>query len=1400
VPCRTGAFRERSSVLPGRPSRLGAAEYSPVTTTGARDVSLAAGTNKGNPGTRLAKPPEEEASAAPGALVPRSSTNRASGLRDLEDRADHAPPERALPRHSSAHRNGGIPMRRRKTSTRSRLLILAAAALILPFSLVAPAAFASDPSDTPILRPGAHFPTLDEEAEEELLAEDFAFISRRLAGDRPLTLEEAGAYRTAAVRQAQLLRKMGVVASGPTTFDGSWTNVGPSPIWEITRSTFSIADMNGRIGALAFNDAGEFVLGGAQGGIWIFDYGTGTWSPMTDNLGSLAIGALANAASDGGDDILYAGTGEGALSGDSYFGNGILKSMDGGHTWAHVSGDFFRSVSISRLVVDPTDANHLYAAVLRGRGGARRTSPPLHSKFGVWESKDGAATWTLVMETPPGTNGATDLEMDPQNPQILYTSIWGDLIYKSTDGGKKWAPIMNGLPTKYNAYNLTRWSIGLSHPVGDDAVLYVGTDVIDDHGDYQPSHLWRSDDQGGSWHTLPTTGFAGSDDNMEDYCGGQCFYDNVVEVDPSNTDIVYAGGQFNYDIGSGGIFRSDDGGQTWKNLGWEQHPDFHAFAFGADPNEVLSGSDGGIWWSGDRGGRLPGAGDEGDIESADWVPVNAYGLSIAQFTSIATNPTRPTRFWGGTQDNGTMRYVTGLADPVWADMYSGDGGQVLVDPTDWHYVYGTYYGISPYRATDGGGAFFTNESITNGINTNDRSDFYIPWVLNKDNPNQLFLGTYRLYRTDSAKAASASDVKWKAISPDLTSGCSGTAPNGARNCSISAIGIGGGTAVYTGSLDGVLYISTDGMTSTSPTWSRIDQVGVPKRPVTQIAVDRSNYRTAYVSYAGFAAGTPGRPGHVYKTTDAGKSWTDISGNLPDSPVNSIILDPSFPNTLYAGTDVGPFVTYDGGAHWSAMGSDFPIVAIWQLDLDPASRTMLAGTHGRGAFLLNDGVASAALVVSKVDAGVPVGPNSQLDYTITVRNIGNADATGITVTDPLPTNTSNVSVGDGGSFSGGKYTWSGISLAAGTSVDLHFSVSVAAALKRNVRAIVNDGIVVTSAEGPGATGSPTVSKISDPYKVSLAPASQVDGGNAGDTVTYPITISNLGYNADSYNLSSSGGSYAVSIFESDCSTPLASTGVVGAGATFDACIGVDIPGGAANDDTNVTTVTATSSGSASVSASGTITTIAVTVDTLLVDGDGNAPDVQSYYTAALTTAGQSYSVWDLNQDANLPLNYLLSFKTVVWYTGNAYPGPIAAYEDELAAFLDGGGRLFMSGQDILDQAAGTSSFVYDYLHIDWDGTETQNDISTAAVHDVSGTLTDGLGDVTLDHTVLGASYEDQITPVGPAVGIFTDDEAEWNALSYDGTYKVVFLAFPFEAYGSGTDQAALMTDVYTFFGP
>src|SRR5712691_5952164 len=870
------------------------------------------------------------------------------------------------------------------------------------FADTQPGAGSTAGEDTATLNPGTVVPDQNDELESQLLQRDQAFISGRLAGSAPLSVDQAVALRKAAADQAKLLKNP--PPAGPSTFTADWAPLGPNPIVQVQRSNSTFAAQSGRIGALAIRKNGQLILGAAQGGIWLWDPATKRWSPRTDSLSSIAIGALAIAPSD--DNVVYAGTGEGALSGDSYFGHGILKSTDGGATWTNVSGDFFFGVSSARLAVDPTDANHLYAAILRGRGGDRRVSPPIHSTFGIWESHDGASTWTLLMAAPAVSLGATDIRLDPQNPKNLYASFWSDKIYKSTDGGATWNPIMNGLPTDAKfAAGLTRFNLGLSHPAAAAAAtLYTGFDWVDTAGHHHAARLFKSTDEGATW---VETGHGTGIDSVVGYCGTQCFYDNVIEPDPTNSDIVFAAGSFGYNLSppSGGVFRSIDGGQTWKNIGFDQHPDFHALAF--DPNNaahILIGSDGGVWESTGRGGRNN-AGDP--LSAVDWQNLNggvnqnagrthATNLQISQFTSIATVPQNPARVWGGTQDNGTLR--KSAANDRWFDDSSGDGGQVVVDQTDNSgcglgacFVYGTYFGVSLYRFSDGGN-FFSNSLLTNGINTGDRSEFYIPVALNQLKTNQLFTATYRLYRTDNAKAPSASDVHFKIISPDLTSGCTGPAPNGARACVISAIGIGGGTAVYTGSDDGLVYFSPNAMTSDSPTWVRLNQSNgvndkntLPRRPVASIAVDRSNYRVAYIAYNGYNAATSHQPGHVFKTTDAGSSWTDISGNLPDNPVNSLTIDPSHPNTLYAATDVGPFVTYNGGATWSALGTGFPIVAVDQIDMDTYHRVLAAGTHGRGAWSLTDASPAApALVISKVDAGVPVGPGSNIDYTITVR--------------------------------------------------------------------------------------------------------------------------------------------------------------------------------------------------------------------------------------------------------------------------------------------------------------------------------------------------------------------------------------------------------------------------------
>ena len=235
---------------------------------------------------------------------------------------------------------------------RPALLGVLTLALVALLGGAAYAAFDWGP-DAPVFKPGTHYPALDEKSEEQLIEQDRAFVAGRTAGDNPLDVAHAGQLRAKAAHDAKSVGKT-APPSGPATFNGAWAGVGPAPVGQIQRSDNALIPQSGRIGALAIRPStGRIILGGAQGGIWTYD-GDGTWTPRTNDQETQAIGALAVAPSN--DAVVYAGTGEGALSGDSYFGNGVLRSTDGGTTWSHVSGDYFVGVSISRIVVDPTNA------------------------------------------------------------------------------------------------------------------------------------------------------------------------------------------------------------------------------------------------------------------------------------------------------------------------------------------------------------------------------------------------------------------------------------------------------------------------------------------------------------------------------------------------------------------------------------------------------------------------------------------------------------------------------------------------------------------------------------------------------------------------------------------------------------------------------------------------------------------------------------------------------------------------------------------------------------------------------------------------------------------------------------------------------------------------------------
>src|SRR3954469_18701733 len=562
--------------------------------------------------------------------------------------------------------------------------------------------------------------------------------SRYLAGTSPLSPDAAAKYRAAAATKAGRARPASGAQNAltPSAPAPSWSSIGPKPVVQPGRTTNDLQLVSGRISTLAVSKSGLIYAGGAQGGLWRYDPNTTTWTSLTDSLPTLAVGAVALAPSN--ENVIYLATGEGDLSGDSYTGDGVWKSTNAGATWSHVSGSKFIGATVSRIIVDPKNPNKVYVATIRGRGGIRRVTPPSNQTWGIYRSVTGGKYWQMLKGTKDPNHGATDLEFDPNHPGVLYATFWNDGVYKSNSGGTGWTSLNNKLgaaiialpPNAAPDYSASRIAIATAD-LGTHTRIYAGLDWYNaTDGAHRNSRLFRSDDDGKTW-AFTGQAPAGTIDSVNNYCDIQCTYDNVVEVDPSNPNIVYAAGEYNYSFELGGIYRSMDGGANWKTLGIDLHPDFHALAFQpGQANHIVIGNDGGVWDSATRGGRLNDGYEDLDTDRPTWNDLN-NGLSITQFDSIDyANAAQGNGdiFYGGTQDNGTQ--VNPFGTSAWYDVSSGDGGQVVVDHTDDRFVFGTYYNLTGiYRFTDA--PSYNGWFIMGGINTADRSEFYIPMLQNQ---------------------------------------------------------------------------------------------------------------------------------------------------------------------------------------------------------------------------------------------------------------------------------------------------------------------------------------------------------------------------------------------------------------------------------------------------------------------------------------------------------------------------------------------------------------------------------------------------------------------------------------------------------------------------------------------
>ncbi|MGH9839682.1 MAG: hypothetical protein ACREEM_12950, partial [Blastocatellia bacterium] len=655
--------------------------------------------------------------------------------------------------------------------------------------------------------------------------------------------------------------------------------------------------------------------------------------------------------------VIYAGTGEGNGSGDSYYGAGLLKSADGGTSWRLIPGPVqtiapglpaFQYAAIMHIAIDPANTQTIYLCTRTasnsgssGGGGIAAVSP---GQRGVWKSTDGGETWrNLDVTNNGGTTSANDLLIHPQTPGLLFAAIPARGIYRSTAGGEPgtWTQLTQGLP----AADLGRIKLEIGPPIAPSnfPTLFaaIATAASGLHG------VYKSTDNGATWTRT----------NGQPESVGQTNYNLSLSVDSQNSGIIY--------LGMVTFYRSIDGGDTWINQASGNnngeggiHVDQHFSVINrAKPNIFFLANDGGVWRS--ENANL-------SAEAMGWINLNQT-LDTVQFQAVALHPTDPNYLIGGTQDNGTNRFT---GDPAWTRVFGGDGGFALVDQSTPATVWQSTQNSSGTATT--GASFGPRVSFNAGntwsdrgcrascrpvpgsMNPSDRVGFYAPMALSTgfaQPANVIYWGTHRVYRSaDIGVTWTGLGASTDGFGQDLSKGAgrmSTIAPHPKLDNSASPAG----ETVWAGTSDGSVQVTTNAGALAGAVFTNVTKAPLPNRFVTDIALDPNDARKAYVVYSGFNLGTPTTPGHVFVTGDLGQTWRDISGDLPDVPVTSIAVDPMLPDTLYIGTDIGVFQTADGGATWVRLANGMPRVASYMLRFHAATRSIVVATHGRGMFRL-----------------------------------------------------------------------------------------------------------------------------------------------------------------------------------------------------------------------------------------------------------------------------------------------------------------------------------------------------------------------------------------------------------------------------------------------------------------
>ncbi|HWI16512.1 MAG TPA: hypothetical protein VNT81_02105, partial [Vicinamibacterales bacterium] len=729
------------------------------------------------------------------------------------------------------------------------------------------------------------------------------------------------------------LATAGLLAQAPPRPTPVFTenSTGSGPLDRLYFRSIGPATPSGRVDDLAVleSDPTTFYIGMATAGVYKTTNAGTTFTNVFDHEGSSSVGAVAIAPTDA--NLVWVGTGEPNNRQSSSWGDGVYKSTDGGRTWANKG--LRDTKQIARIIVDPSDFNVVYVAApgnLWGPGGER----------GVYKTTDGGATWTRVLHVDDDT-GATDMVMDPVNPNTLYAATYqrrraqwgmngggpGSGIWKSTDAGRTWAKIEAGIPAG------PKGRIGLAIYRANPNVLYATVEHPEQSG------VYRTDNAGAAWRKL-------SDTNPRP------MYFSKIRIDPQSDSRIYVLGV--------SLMVSDDGGRTFRGDGAERiHVDHHAMWINPrDPRHIIIGNDGGVSVSHDRSGTWA------------WYP----NLLASQAYHVEFDMQTPYHVCAGLQDNNTwcgpsaVRTNSGIHNDNWYVISGGDGFQPLMDPTDARIVY----------AESQDGRMSRTDRLTNERQTvrpepaelkpgDTTGQYRFNWdtamQLSPFDPATIYIGANMVLKSSDRGRS------YQPISPDLTTntdretlsimGVVGKDVRIAKNDGVGSFGnivtLEESSArqgvVWVGSDDGVVSVTQDA----GKTWTNVTSKipGVPKWTyVSDVLPSRAQAGTAYVAFDGHRGGDFNT--YVFTTTDFGATWRSIVSNLPKGEVaRGLAEDRRDPNILYLGTETGLWVSWNKGAQWTRLKANLPTMPIYEIKQHPRDNDLILASHARGIWILDD---------------------------------------------------------------------------------------------------------------------------------------------------------------------------------------------------------------------------------------------------------------------------------------------------------------------------------------------------------------------------------------------------------------------------------------------------------------